>query len=65
VDVALLPFWYVLDQKPRAFVDAAIHPGRVLAMHIPPPDAADVAQRLRAAGITALVQGGQTVSLQR
>ena len=65
VDVALLPFWYVLDQKPRAFVDAAIHPGRVLAMHIPPPDAADVAQRLGAAGITALVQGGQMVNLQR
>jgi len=50
VDVALLPFWYVLDDASRRFVADAIGPRRIVAVHLPPADAADVTRRLRAAG---------------
>ena len=63
VDVGLLPFWYALDAKSRAFVDAAIRPRRILAMHIPPPDAADIASKLPA-GTVALTQPGQGIELR-
>ena len=64
VDVGLLPLWYVLDATSRAFVDASIGPRRVLAMHIPPADATDVASRLPA-GVVALTQPGQRIDLRR
>ena len=51
VDVALLPFWYVLDDASRRFVAEAIGPRGIVAIHLPPADAADVTRRLRAAGV--------------
>ena len=66
VDVGLLPFWYVLGEKSRAFVDSAIRPGRVLAIHIPPPDADDVSAKLGAlTNMVPLTRYGQTVDLRR
>lgn len=64
IDVGLLPFWYVLDETSRTFVDASVRPGRVLAMHIPPPDAADVASKLPGSAV-ALTRPGQRVDLAR
>lgn len=66
VEVGLLPFWYVLGEKSRAFVDSSIGPGRVLAMHIPPADAAGVSAKRDGAGnMTSLDTPGQTIDLRR
>ena len=46
VDVGLLPFWYVQSEDNRRFVTTAIRPRRVLALHIPAGDAAEIASRL-------------------
>lgn len=63
VDLALLPFWYVLDEPGRAFVRDAIGPRRVFAMHVPPADAAGLAGRLGAGVATVPPQPGRVVSL--
>jgi L-ascorbate metabolism protein UlaG (beta-lactamase superfamily) len=55
VDIALLPFWYVVDAASRRFVADSIGPRRLVAMHLPPADAADVARTLRAAGVSVLL----------
>lgn len=66
VEVGLLPFWYVLGEKSRAFVESSIRPGRVLAMHIPPPDAAGVSAKLVGApNVVTLDTPGQTIDLPR
>jgi hypothetical protein len=51
VDVALLPFWYVLDDASRRFVADAIGPRRIVGIHLPPADAAGVARTLREASV--------------
>ncbi len=48
VDLALLPWWYVADEKSRALVRAHIAPARIVALHIGPGEAAEVVARLRA-----------------
>ncbi len=65
VDLAVLPFWYVLDQANRAFVSEAIRPRRVFAMHLPAADAPQVAARLAAARVTVALPTapGATVTL--
>ena len=55
VDVALLPFWYVLDAGSRRLVADAIGPRRIVAIHLPPADAADVARKLRGADVNVLL----------
>ncbi len=35
VEVALLPYWYVLTDSGRRLVSASIAPGRIVAMHMP------------------------------
>ena len=51
VETALLPFWYVLDDANRRFVATSIAPRRIVGMHLPRTDAAEVARKLRAAGV--------------
>ena len=51
VDTALLPFWYVLDDANRRFVATSIAPRRIVGIHLPRADAAEVARKLRAAGV--------------
>jgi L-ascorbate metabolism protein UlaG (beta-lactamase superfamily) len=48
VDLAFLPFWYVSDDANRRVVAESIRPRRIVAMHVPPADAAKVAPTLRA-----------------
>jgi L-ascorbate metabolism protein UlaG (beta-lactamase superfamily) len=55
VDLAFLPFWYLADADNRRMVTQAIRPRRVVAMHVPPGDAAKVGEALKAAGGTAVV----------
>lgn len=67
VDLALLPFWYVFDEKNRRFVADSIRPARVIAMHVPPGDAEKIAATLRAANVTAQVAAvpGTSILLSR
>jgi L-ascorbate metabolism protein UlaG (beta-lactamase superfamily) len=55
VDLAFLPFWYVSDDETRRMVAESIRPRRIIAMHIPPADAAKVAGSLRAASVNAVL----------
>jgi L-ascorbate metabolism protein UlaG (beta-lactamase superfamily) len=52
VDVALLPFWYVLDAASRRFVADSIGPRQIVGIHLPPADAASVARTLGEAGVS-------------
>jgi L-ascorbate metabolism protein UlaG (beta-lactamase superfamily) len=49
VDLAFLPFWYVSDDANRRLVAESIRPRRIVAMHVPPADAAKVAPTLLSA----------------
>jgi L-ascorbate metabolism protein UlaG (beta-lactamase superfamily) len=55
VDLACLPFWYLTDVPNRLMVGESIRPRRIVAMHVPPGDAAQVASTLRNAGVRAVV----------
>jgi L-ascorbate metabolism protein UlaG (beta-lactamase superfamily) len=55
VDLAFLPFWYVTDVTNRLMVGDAIRPRRIVAMHVPPADAAAVTSSLREARVRAVV----------
>jgi L-ascorbate metabolism protein UlaG (beta-lactamase superfamily) len=67
VDLALLPFWYVLDPASRRFVAEAIRPRRIVGLHLPPGDADRVAAALREANVTVALQPepGALVGLDR
>jgi L-ascorbate metabolism protein UlaG (beta-lactamase superfamily) len=47
IDIAFLPWWYVIDDEGRALVRAHIAPRRVVAIHIGPAEATEVVERLR------------------
>jgi len=55
VDLALVPFWYVSDEGNRGVVARSIRPRRLVAMHVPPGEAPQVAASLRAANVEAAV----------
>jgi L-ascorbate metabolism protein UlaG (beta-lactamase superfamily) len=55
VDLALLPFWYVLDDANRQFVAGSIRPRRIVGMHVPPQDADKVLAIFRAANVNAVL----------
>jgi len=40
IDVAFVPYWYLMDPSDRRIIDAAIKPGHIVAMHIPVENAA-------------------------
>jgi L-ascorbate metabolism protein UlaG (beta-lactamase superfamily) len=53
VDLALVPFWFLLTDSDRQFVNEAIRPERIVAMHLPPKDADDVRRRFAEARVRA------------
>jgi L-ascorbate metabolism protein UlaG (beta-lactamase superfamily) len=55
VDLAFLPYWYLLDPAGRRLVTGSIRPRRVVAMHVPPRDVAEVEAALRTAQVDAVV----------
>ena len=64
--VAVLPFWYVTGVSARQMVQVTINPIRVLAAHLPPSDAASVANQLAGLPwVTLLREPGQIVPLDR
>lgn len=67
VDLALLPFWYVQSDANRRMVAESIRPRRIVGMHLPPSEWPTVDEKLRAAGVQAVLprDPGSTVDLQR
>jgi L-ascorbate metabolism protein UlaG (beta-lactamase superfamily) len=67
IDLALLPFWYVLDEPNRRLVAESIRPHRIVAMHVPPGDAEKVAAKLHAANVSASLAAipGSRLALER
>lgn len=57
VDLALLPFWYVLTDANRQFVTASIGPRRIVAMHLPPGDAPQLARALSPGALRVAMPG--------
>jgi L-ascorbate metabolism protein UlaG (beta-lactamase superfamily) len=55
VDLALVPFWFMLTEADRQFVREAISPQRIAAMHVPPEDAQDVGRRFADANVRAVL----------
>lgn len=55
VALAFLPFWYLSDPAARSMVADVIRPLGIVAIHVPPRDAADVQRALRDAGVVASV----------
>ena len=53
VDTAVVPFWYLLEAAQRTFVADAIAPNSMVAMHVPPADAATVTKTLADANVRA------------
>jgi L-ascorbate metabolism protein UlaG (beta-lactamase superfamily) len=51
VDVALLPYWYLLGEANRRLVAESIRPGRIVAMHLPPAEASGVGAALSGSGL--------------
>jgi L-ascorbate metabolism protein UlaG (beta-lactamase superfamily) len=63
IDLAFLPFWYVTGEANRTVVSHAIRPKRIVAMHVPPKDAAAVASQVAASGMAATVASTPATSL--
>ena len=67
VDVALLPYWYVLTDNSRRFVAASIAPRRIVAMHLPVEERGALTQALAGTElkVAAPVTPGQLVTFPR
>ena len=65
IDTALLPFWYVMSDTNRRFVASSIAPRRVLGVHLPPSEAADMTKSLATVpNLTLLTTAGMRVGLR-
>ena len=47
IDVALIPFWYLMTKEGRALVKEQFDPKSIIAVHIPPADADKVIAQLK------------------
>jgi len=62
IDLALLPYWYLLSEEGRTFVREQIAPRRIIAVHVPPADLEEVAGRIRPhiPDVVIFVRSGET-----
>ena len=67
VDLALLPYWYVLTEKSRQMVTTAIAPRQIVAMHLPVAETDTLTAALRNAALRVSPPGttGHIVDLTR
>jgi L-ascorbate metabolism protein UlaG (beta-lactamase superfamily) len=49
IDVAFVPYWFLLTNAGREIVQKQIQPKHVIAVHVPPAEAAQVAEQVRKA----------------
>jgi L-ascorbate metabolism protein UlaG (beta-lactamase superfamily) len=45
IDVAFIPYWYLLSDSGRSFVKQQFKPKQIVAVHVPPAEAASLAER--------------------
>jgi L-ascorbate metabolism protein UlaG (beta-lactamase superfamily) len=67
VDLAMLPFWYLTDERNRRLVGEVIQPRRIAAMHVPQRDAETIEAAVRAAhsgAVVATVPGSALAGLR-
>lgn len=55
IDLAFLPYWYLISEKGREIVRRDIRPKQVVAMHIEPADLDEIAAEIRAEFPTAII----------
>jgi L-ascorbate metabolism protein UlaG (beta-lactamase superfamily) len=67
VDIALLPYWYVLTESSRRMVTTAIAPGRSVVMHMPVEERGALTQALAGTElqVAAAATPGQPVTFPR
>lgn len=46
IDFAFIPYWFLTHKAYNKIVDEYIQPGRIMAMHVPPNEIADVKKKL-------------------
>ncbi|HEY8561154.1 MAG TPA: MBL fold metallo-hydrolase [Pyrinomonadaceae bacterium] len=46
IDVAFIPYWFLLSEDGRRLVEEQFAPKRIVAVHIPPNEAAEISARL-------------------
>ena len=46
VQVGVLPYWYMLEDRERQMVARAIRPSRIIGVHLPPEEAKEVATKV-------------------
>lgn len=47
IDVAFIPYWFLLSEDGRKFVREQFNPKQIIAVHIPPAEAQDVIDQLK------------------
>jgi hypothetical protein len=47
IDIALIPYWFLLTAEGRALVKEQFNPKNIIAVHIPPAEAEDVIKQLK------------------
>lgn len=47
IDFAFIPYWFLTHKPYNQIVDQYIQPGRIMALHIPPEEADEIARKVR------------------
>ena len=47
IDIAFIPYWFLISPEGRAFVKEQFNPKQIIAVHIPPADAEEVIKQLK------------------
>src|SRR4030095_14475303 len=47
IDIAFIPYWFLISPEGRAFVKDQFNPKQIIAVHIPPRDAEEVIKQLK------------------
>ena len=64
IDIAFIPYWYLLSDEGRSLVREQIRPKQIIAVHLPPAEAESVAEQIRKAnpGAIAFTKIGESKS---
>lgn len=67
VDIAIFPYWYMMQTQGRDLIDTIIKPGQLLLCHVPPAEADEVKQKVQNQYPQAivLVEPGQQISMHK